>query len=494
MAWGQRSDRGIGRGEVAESAIEAPIFTLLMMVCTVTIVAMHVFLQNDALTIALAISLLVFGTTVVRVEYGLYVLLIAMLLSPEVTAGAVGAHEDRGLNVRYDDILIVVIFLGVLVKHAFEGRPLLWRPNPINAGIFSYFVVCIFSSLLALRLSVQAWDPNLAFFVMLKMFEFYLIFFMVGMAITSMDEIRRQLGVFFAVSLVVCIYGIISIRTQPRVSAPFEAGGTEPNTFGGYLMLIICVALALSFFAPRAKIRWTLWGLAALALMPFLMTLSRASYASIFVSLAVLAITAQRRWLVGALVATLLVAPFVMPVTVVKRVQSTFEPTGVALTVPLTGNEVTIDKSAYERVYVWTKVRHNLRVWPWFGGGVSWGRILDSQFARVIIETGLIGLAAFLFLIWRIISMTRQTYHWSRDWVARGLGLGLFAVTIGFVVHCFGTNTFLIVRIMEPYWFLMALAGVARQIAILDHFRRQQHAREQAIPPATTAAPIHSRA
>ncbi len=90
------------------------------------------------------------------------------------------------------------------------------------------------------------------------------------------------------------------------------------------------------------------------------------------------------------------------------------------------------------------------------------------------------GLAAFCFLLWRVLVTTRQTYRWSRDWVARALGLGLFAATVGFIVHSFGTITFLIVRIMEPYWFLMALAGVARQIAILDHIQRRQAAAEEA--------------
>lgn len=493
MAWVQPSERGIGRGEVAESQIEAPIFFLLMLACTLTIATVHVVVQNNALTIALAMSLLVFGVTVVRVEYGLYVLLVAMLLSPEVEAGAVGANQERGLNLRYDDILIVVIFLGVMVKHAFEGRPLLWRPNPINAGIFGYFAVAVFSSLLALRLSVPAWDRDVAFFVLLKMFQFYLIFFMVGMAITSMDEIRRQLRVFFGTSIIVCVYGIVSISTQPRVSAPFEAGGTEPNTFGGYLMIVICVALALAFFAPKARTRYLLFGVAGIAIIPFLMTLSRASYASIFVTLVILGVMARQRWLLLVLAMVVFAAPVLMPGKVLKRIESTFEPSGVAVSIPLTGTEVTIDKSAYERVYVWRKVRHNLRVWPWFGGGVSWDTVLDSQFARVIIETGVIGLALFAFLLWRILKMTRQTYRWSRDWVARALGLSLFAITIGFIVHSFGTITFLIVRIMEPYWFLMALAGVARKIALLDHFQRQQAAQEEA-SGTTSPEPVPQRA
>ena len=476
MARPEHSQRGIGRGEVAEGQADVPLFVLLMLIAAVALLVLHVVLQNTAVTVAAAVSLLVFGATVIRVEYGLYILLVAMLLSPEIEAGFVGTHNELGLNLRYDDVLIIVIFLGVMLKHAFEGLPLVWRPSPINAGIVAYYSVCLLSSLLALRLSVPAWDRDVAFFTLLKMLEFYLIFFMVGMSITSMDEVRRQLKVFFVVSLVVIVYGIVSIGTQPRVSAPFEAGGTEPNTLGGYLMVVMVLAISLSLYAPKMAWRWGLLVIASAASIPFVMTLSRASYASMFVALVALSLMSRRAWPLGLAAFVLIAAPIIFPEAVIHRVQSTFEPSGVAVQVPLVGSEVLIDKSAYERVYVWQKVEHNLGVWPVFGGGVSWDTVLDSQFARVIIETGLVGLMVFLFLLWRLVRTSSETFRWSRDWVAKSLGLAMFVNTIALMVHSFGTISFLIVRIMEPFWFMTALVVVSRQIALLDHAQRARAA------------------
>ncbi len=487
MGHRQSPERAIGRGEVAESQLEAPIFMLLMGVAAVGLAGVHLYYQNTSLTVAAAISLLAFGATIFRVEYGLYLLLIAMLLSPEIEYGEVGRDVGRDLSLRYDDILIVVIFLGVLVKNAFEGRPLAWRGSPINAGIVAYYGVCLLSTLFALRLSVGAWDQDLAFFVLVKMVEFYLIFFMVGMAVTNMGEIRRQLGVFLAVSAVVSAYGIASIGTQPRVSAPFEAGGTEPNTFGGYLMIVMVVALSLGLIAATGRRRLFLLAIAGLAAMPFLMTLSRASYGALLATLVVWGVMTRRFWIPAVVTIAVLAAPLLMPKEVVTRVQSTFEPSGVPVDIPLVG-EIIIDKSAYERVYVWEKVRHNLRVWPFFGGGIAWGSILDSQFARVIIETGLVGFAAFVFLLWRILLTTRQTHEWSRDPVAKALAVAMFALTLGLIVHSFGTISFLIVRIMEPYWFLLALVTVSRQIAILDHQQRRAAALRAAETPALRPA------
>jgi O-antigen ligase len=483
----QSPERAIGRGEVAESQIEAPIFMLLMIVAAAGLAGVHLYYQNTSLTIAAAVSLLAFGATVFRVEYGLYLLLIAMLLSPEIEYGEVGRDAGRELNLRYDDVLIVVIFLGVLVKHTFEGRPLAWRGSPINSGIVAYYGVCLLSTLLALRISVLAWDRDLAFFVLVKMLEFYFIFFMVGMAVTSMGEVRRQLGVFLAVSAVVSAYGIASIGTQPRVSAPFEAGGTEPNTLGGYLMIVMIVALSLGLLAATRGRRIVLLTIAGLAAMPFLMTLSRASYGALLVTVLAWGLVTRRFWIPGMVAVAVLAAPLMMPSQVVTRVQSTFEPSGVPIEVPFVG-EVTIDKSAYERVYVWQKVQNNLGVWPVFGGGIAWGSILDSQFARVLIETGVAGFAAFVFLLWRILLAARQTYFWSRDPVGKALAVAMFSLTLGLIVHSFGTISFLIVRIMEPYWFLLALMTVSRQIAILDHQQRRAAATRAAATPAVRPA------
>ena len=48
----------------------------------------------------------------------------------------------------------------------------------------------------------------------------------------------------------------------------------------------------------------------------------------------------------------------------------------------------------------------------------------------------------------------------------RGLALGFVAGTIGLLGHALGANTFIIVRIMEPFWFfaaiVVALPGLAQ--------------------------------
>jgi hypothetical protein len=187
----------------------------------------------------------------------------------------------------------------------------------------------------------------------------------------------------------------------------------------------------------------------------------------------------------------LALSPFVMPEDVKDRVNYTFQRgDGSQVTVAGYDTGVQVDKSTGERLYVWKKVDYNLHVWPWLGGGVSWDRVLDSQYARVLIETGIVGCAAFVFLQFRLLSTTRQAYRFAADWFGRGISVGIFAGTIALIFHSLGTVSFIIVRIMEPYWFLVALAVIVRALAIEEYFREKQRKQAKQAAQGPAAQPV----
>jgi O-antigen ligase len=468
------SQRGIGRGEVAESRIEAPFVMVFMLFCAVILLVIHAYFQNVSVTIALSVSMLVLGITIVRVEIGIYILVAAMMLSPEIDMGT-NASGERSLNVRYDDVLILVIFLGVLVKLAFEGKERFWRPCPINSGIVAYYLICIVSSLMAMQMNLASWDRRDAFFVLLKMMEFYMVFLLVGNAVRDMRDVRRQLIFFFLIAMFICLYCVGSIGRVERIGTPFEAQGSEPNTLGGYLVVVMCVAIGLFTQAPKRWMALMFLGMAGCAFAPFLFTLSRASYLGFIAATIAMGILTRKYFIILTVAVVLFLSPVLMPTEVKDRVNYTFQ-RGTGEPVVIAGKQlgVQVDKSTYERLYVWDKVKYTLGVAPWFGGGISWGKVLDSQYARVIMETGLCGLCAFIFLQFRICRTLSEAYRWSRNWMGRGISVGLLAATFGLITHSLGTISFLIIRIMEPYWFLVALAVVTRAIAIDEHAARQR--------------------
>jgi O-antigen ligase len=118
---------------------------------------------------------------------------------------------------------------------------------------------------------------------------------------------------------------------------------------------------------------------------------------------------------------------------------------------------------------------------------------MDAQYVRVLVEAGLIGLAAFLWLLWRTLWAARDTYRQVAGTRFEGLALGYVAGLIAMMTHCFGANTFIIVRVMEPFWFLTGA------IVCLNHLVRSATGngpsgseRESAIePPRLRPNPSH---
>ena len=82
---------------------------------------------------------------------------------------------------------------------------------------------------------------------------------------------------------------------------------------------------------------------------------------------------------------------------------------------------------------------------------------MDAMYPRVLTETGLLGLVAFLVLIGSLVHMGVASYRHATDPFSRGVALGFLLGLAGLLVHAIGSNAFLIVRIMEPFWLFAAL-------------------------------------
>jgi O-antigen ligase len=69
---------------------------------------------------------------------------------------------------------------------------------------------------------------------------------------------------------------------------------------------------------------------------------------------------------------------------------------------------------------------------------------------------GLAGLFSFFYLIGVIALYLYTVYKKTRDPLLKGLSLGMIAGTAALLGHSIGAASFIIVRIMEPYWFFTA--------------------------------------
>ena len=72
---------------------------------------------------------------------------------------------------------------------------------------------------------------------------------------------------------------------------------------------------------------------------------------------------------------------------------------------------VTLDTSTSERVSSMKKAWEAYTEHPIFGYGITGWRFLDAQYLKTLVETGMLGFAAFGFMIYTILKETGNGYR-----------------------------------------------------------------------------------
>ena len=404
------------------------------------------------------LATLIFGISFVNIELGLYILIFSMLLSPEILIGeAAGNEAGRGVTLRVEDFLLVIIGISWFAKNAVFKELGLFIRTPINKAILYYITICLVATLIGIITGRVQPKPGLLF--VLKYFEYFIVYFMIANHIRNTEQVKRFLICLFLTAFVVAVIGMLQTPLGERVSAPFEGEVGEPNTFGGYLLLIGCVAAGVLANVKDSKTKTALIVLIICLIPPFLLTQSRASYLGFIPACLTLAIFFERRLIIAAvLMGGLLVSPFVLPSVVKDRIMYTFNqpdhPDQILI------GDVRLDTSTSARLTSWREAFSDWTRKPILGYGVTGYAFMDAQFPRVLIETGLLGLAAFLYLVISVFKMAFSNLERVNKPLFRGIIIGFISGYIGLLVHSLGANTFIIVRIMEPFWFFAGMVAV----------------------------------
>ena len=413
--------------------------------------------------------LLVFLSTFIWPEAGLYLVIFSMLLSPEIITGDIGAKATlgRGLTLRLEDFLLIFIGLSWFARTAVDKTTGLFRKTPLNQPIAVYILVCFLATLWGKTTgSVQG---KAGFFFVLKYFEYVIVFFMVVNYVNSADQAKRLLFCLFLTCFLVSLYGLKQIPEGVRVSAPFEGASGEPNTFGGYLVFMGALAGALIDHLKDLRVRASLVVLMVLVLTCLLYTQSRASYIAVIPAYLTLSLFSRRRfYLVAGLIVILALSPLIIPRVAKERIGETFrqqEQQG-----QLQFGRLRLDTSASARIIGYQEALRDWRKKPILGYGVTGYRFMDAQYPRILVEIGIVGMLAFFWLIYALFRVGINTWRDARDDLMRGLSVGLTAGLVGLLVHAVGANTFIIVRIMEPFW---CLTGIVIALSTLSDVNSQ---------------------
>lgn len=375
-----------------------------------------------------------------------------MLLSPEIKVAEV---PSRAVVVRIDDIFLFIVFFTWLVRMAINKELGLIRRNPINKPILFYIAVSILFTIKGSILGLVEFREGI--FYLLKYIEYFMLFFMFSNHIMDMKQCHMFMACFFITAALVGAYGYTQLGGETRITAPFEGEWGEPNTLGGYLILVLSMASGLFLYSTSSKNILSYISLIIFLFIPFLFTYSRASYLS-FIPVCVSLIIFTRRkkgMLIIAFITGLIFSPVILPQKVKHRIYTIFHG---EVEKRILGFTTHVDLSAAARIEGWRRVlleefpRH-----PLTGKGITGVGLVDSQYPRILGELGSIGFGVFLWMIVVIFKNAMLLFKFTEDNYVRGFCVGYIAGLIGLLTHALGAETFIIVRIMEPFWFLTAI-------------------------------------
>ena len=438
---------------------------LFLLVAPLTGFFLTKYPPSTMLLVVLALT--IFTVSFINIEWGLYILIFSMLLSPEIMMAGETTESSmgRGVTLRLEDFLLAVIGLSWFARNAVKKELGLFLKTPLNKAILFYVLACVLST--GFGIMAGRVEPKTGCLFVLKYIEYFIVFFMMVNHVKNTDQIKRFVICLFLTCFIVSIIGIFQIPGGERVSAPFEGQVGEPNTFGGYLLFIGAVAAGLLAKTENSKNKQILAVLILCIIPSFLFTQSRTSYLALIPALMVLGFMTDRRLIIiGVLIIGFMVSPLFLPTAVKNRIMYTFTQPEAKGQIKI--GDIRLDTSTSARLVSWKEAFQGWTQHPLLGYGVSGYAFVDAQFPRVLVETGVLGLVAFLYLLFSILKVTLENLKKLKTPYFQGLAIGFLAGFVGIIVHALGANTFIIVRIMEPFWFF---AGI---MVVMPAMERQQ--------------------
>jgi hypothetical protein len=412
----------------------------------------------------LAISVVAFLSP----KLSLVLLIFSMLLSPEISMGAVAG--GRSAVIRYDDILLIIIFFSWFARTAIlKDKPFV-TSTPVQVPVMAYAALAIVSTGLGImRGNIRA---DVAVFYVLKYIEYFLLYFMTVNVIDSKEEIRKYLKYAGLVVIIVTVYAYyyyFNSGPDARASAPFEAplgdlDAGEPASLGGYYLLVFGFLFALITEVPGAGLV-KVWPWLLFVFPAFLLTFSRSSYLGfIFLVGGILVYSRRRKALIALALAVVAGGVFLLPGLsdkVSNRISMTYKGDYATSAVKLgSSGQILLEESAAARVnslhYAFFErfPKHPLLGWGVTGIGLG-----DTQYALILGEMGLAGVFVFFWMLYRVFASAKKVYAFYEEPWIKALGLGLMCSIPALLAQGFGVNNFIIVRIMEPFWFITAIVA-----------------------------------
>lgn len=355
-------------------------------------------------------------------------------------------------------LVLVSVILGALLK-----SQLSLPRTPLNRALL-VFAVFLYISLwrgsfyLSAPLPIMPSDPRVA--VWKDYMAMPLLFVAALGAIRTPTQIKLVFLIICLSILAVDRSALMNVLSHSfehfdenkRDGGPLGYAGS--NGLAAFEAQCSCFLLGFAAWEKGRLRKLALYGLIALTLYCLLYSFSRGAYISFLAGLLVLGLLKDRKMII-VVAALLLVWQTVMPRAVQERITMTYN------------KDQTLETSAEQRVQLWTDATQLISDNPVIGTGFATymfmgrvGHLRDTHniYVKVLVETGIIGLLIFLWLLAALSNSAFRLFRAAKDPFNSGIALGLLSLMGCLLIGNLFGDRWTYIEVNGVVWVLFALA------------------------------------
>ena len=377
--------------------------------------------------------------------------------------------------------MVGIMLLGVAIGLLRQGRPVLpqnkWTALVAVYGLFTFGSLCLGSTFLGLPFPLPG-DGRFA------NWQEYMVMPALLLLVAAAAPTKRQM---FAIVAVMCLstlaadksfWNTVSGRDFSTYSDDLHQdsgsmGFAGINGLAAFTAQAATFLLALAGFERRFWIRTGYHALAVFSAVCLMYSLSRGGYVAFLVGWLFIGIFKQRKLLILLAVFAFTWATLVPP-AVQQRVQMTYDPQSGEL-----------DDSAAIRLSLWDNALkvfdNNALLGTGFNtyqymhlnertGGAGYYEDTHNYFIKVLLETGVLGLVLFLWLLARLFGDGYSLFRHAEDPFFASLGLGLLGWLVCAAVACLFGDRWSFLQVNGYLW---VIAGLVVHAASLERSAKE---------------------
>ena len=411
-----------------------------------------------------------------RVTISLLIFLVS--IGPRFNLGSL--QYGKLFDIRAEDLLLIIVLLSWIISLLLIPKQKIVF-SKLGTPIFLYLFASCISTFFGLVSGFI--EPFRALFFLLKEVEYFLFFFITINIVNSLSVAKSAVWSFLISGILNGIYSFYQITTGQigqgmedptniyRHYGVSTLGEGDPAMVGIYFTLLVLFSLAVFLFLKHRIVRLVSFICIVLSISGLIGSFSRGSlwgaiiFIPIWLFLFFLAPRLQIRKLQAIAIVIIIVLvgglfflmsknnPYAKRIVNTNHLLSLYYDQRV--------------KEVYNEYFKIISINPIIGLGKSITGDQEVSATLyagaHNQYIRLLAETGIVGLLAFLYILWSILKLSFVSYRNSPSRFIQCLGFSSLTCTAYLLIISFGQDAFIIAKIAEFFWIVVGLATWGQQ-------------------------------